>query len=153
MVHEMPHRGLAYWLLGFAVLLVAGFVVFGSAVGAQPPGEDEAGPSAPASGPATTAPTDGNALDAPAEPTAPAPQVVEGIKFIELMISGGWFMVPIVFMSLLMVVFSIERFIALRRDRLMPQDLVTQLGELGSGQGGFDPRQAYRVCKQYPCAA
>jgi biopolymer transport protein ExbB len=70
-----------------------------------------------------------------------------------LWVAGGWWMVPITGMSLIMVIVSIERGLALRRKRLMPEELVNQLGQLSGGQGGFDPRQAYRLCQQFPCAA
>ena len=70
-----------------------------------------------------------------------------------LWVAGGWWMVPITFMSLVMVTVSIERGLALRRKRLIPGELVDQLGRLSGSQGGFDPRQAYRLCQQFPCAA
>ncbi len=78
---------------------------------------------------------------------------LKGISFFHLLVMGGWFMVPIAFMSLLGVVFAIERGLALRRSRLVPEELVSQLGQLSGGQTGFDPRQAYRICQQFPCAA
>ena len=62
-------------------------------------------------------------------------------------------MLPILVMSLLVVTFTIERFIGLRRDRVLPQDLITGLGQLGGPQSSFDPRQAYRLCQQHTSAA
>lgn len=77
----------------------------------------------------------------------------KSINIFWLLVQGGWFMVPILFVSLMVVTFAIERGIGLRQSRLLPPDLVEELGELGMASGGFDPRQAYRICQQYPSAA
>lgn len=74
------------------------------------------------------------------------------IKFFALLVSGGIFMIPLLFMSLLAVTFTIERLIGLRRNRVMPDVFVAALGQLGSSSGGFDPRKAYRICQQFPSA-
>ena len=73
------------------------------------------------------------------------------INLLNLLLSGRWFMVPIVAMSLLVVVISIERFISLRRQKVIPHGLVNGLGKLG--KGSFDPRRAYRLSQQFPSAA
>lgn len=83
---------------------------------------------------------------------APRPEI-ESINIFTLLVQGGAFMIPILLMSLLVVTFTIERFIGLRRDRVLPEALVTGLGQLGGPQGGFDPRMAYKLCQQYPSAA
>jgi biopolymer transport protein ExbB len=77
----------------------------------------------------------------------------KSINIFWLLVQGGWFMVPILFVSLMVVTFAIERGIGLRQSRLLPPDLVEELGELGMAPGGFDPRHAYRVCQQHPSAA
>ena len=71
----------------------------------------------------------------------------------KLVLKGGWMMILIGLMSVLVVAFSIERAIALRRFRIMPVGLVDELGELGDAPAGFDPRDAYRICQKYPSAA
>ncbi len=76
-----------------------------------------------------------------------------GLNFFALLIDGGYLMLPILLMSLLVVTFAIERFIGLRRERVLPQDLITGLGQLGGPQSSFDPRQAYRLCQQHASAA
>ena len=81
------------------------------------------------------------------------PQKSEGIRILSLLRQGGWFMAPIWLMAILALAFAIERLIALRRQRVLPHDLVEALGKLGGSTGGFDPRQAYRICQQYPSAA
>ncbi len=143
------------WVSGLAVLLVAGFLVFRPyAWAAQPPGEEAAGPSAvgaPADGPEPAAADDQPA--APSTPVTPPSSLFDVGNAFSLAVAGGMWMVPIIGMSLVMVTFAIERGMALRRSRLVPDELVSQLGQLSGGQGGFDPRQAYRLCQQFPSAA
>ena len=76
-----------------------------------------------------------------------------GLNFFTLLIGGGYLMLPILVMSLLVVTFAFERFIGLRRERILPRDLITGLGQLGGPQSSFDPRQAYRLCQQHTSAA
>lgn len=78
---------------------------------------------------------------------------IESINIFTLLVQGGAFMIPILLMSLVVVTFAIERFIGLRRVRVLPEALVEGLGQLGGPQGGFDPRKAYKLCQQYPSAA
>jgi biopolymer transport protein ExbB len=78
---------------------------------------------------------------------------LEGLNFFSLLIKGSYFMLPILVMSLIVVTFTIERFIGLRRERVLPQALVSGLGQLGGPQTSFDPRQAYRLCQQHSSAA
>jgi len=66
---------------------------------------------------------------------------------------GGLLMIPIYLMSFLVVTIAIERFVALRRRRVMPLELVDGLGQLAQTPGGFDPRKAYRLCQKFPSSA
>ena len=61
-------------------------------------------------------------------------------------------MIPITMMSILVVVCSIERALALRRHKVIPPGLVEGLSQLGSKPGGLDPRAAYQLCQQHPSA-
>lgn len=148
------HPWTAARIFAFGVLMLAAVFVLRPLAQAQTPEEDEAGPSAPA-----VSDTEPAANGAAGQPAAPATSVTPPTGLLDvgnalsLAIAGGWWMVPIFGLSLLMVTFAIERGLALRRSRMMPDDLVTQLGQLSGGQGGFDPRQAYRLCQQFPCAA
>ena len=125
---------------------VAGLALYSSlparhAAQAQTPGE-VAGPSGEA------APTgDPNATVAPTTPKD------KSINLLELTIAGGIFMIPIFGMSAVAATMAIERFLALRKNRVLPDGLVTGLGQLAGSQGTFDPRKAYRLCQQYPSAA
>jgi biopolymer transport protein ExbB len=100
------------------------------------------------------------AQDANATPETPVDAPVatggsseESLNFFQLLLDGGFLMIPILFMSLLLVTFTIERLLGLRTNRVLPSGLVRDLGQLSGSHGSFDPRQAYRVCQQYPSAA
>jgi biopolymer transport protein ExbB len=76
------------------------------------------------------------------------------IPILELIFEkSGPLIWPILGMSLLMVAFGIERLLGLRRRKVLPPALIGGLGKLAKRKGGLDPRQAYRVCQQYPSAA
>lgn len=72
---------------------------------------------------------------------------------LELLFSGGPLMIPICGLSVVVVIIAIERALALRKSRVMPEGLVAALGQLSAGQAEFDPRKAYRICQEYPSAA
>jgi biopolymer transport protein ExbB len=69
----------------------------------------------------------------------------------QLVLQGGVLMWPIVAMSLVVVTFGIERFVALRRSRFVPAGLREGMAKLVAG--GFDPRKAWRLCTEFPSAA
>jgi biopolymer transport protein ExbB len=124
-----------------AVLMLANVQPLVRKLAAQAPVDPGAGPSAeppPASTPAAS----------------DQPVVVErrGLNLINLAAQGGIFMYPLYALSILAVTMGIERAIAIRRSRIIPQEFVDGLGQLGNS-GGFDPRKAYRLCQQYPSAA
>jgi len=79
--------------------------------------------------------------------------VRDELNFFQLLLKGRYFMLPILFMSLLLVTFFIERLFGLRTSRVLPRGLVSGLAGLGEPRGGFDPREAYRLCQQFPSAA
>jgi len=150
---DNPRSGTIARISGLAVLLLAGLLVFRTYAQAPPEGEEMAGPRpADAIGADAEPAVDDRPAASSTTVTPPSGLFDVGNAF-SLAIAGGWWMVPIFVLSLLMVTFAIERGFALRRSRLMPDALVTQLGQLSGGPGGFDPRQAYRLCQQFPCAA
>ncbi|HEV7223137.1 MAG TPA: MotA/TolQ/ExbB proton channel family protein [Pirellulales bacterium] len=86
----------------------------------------------------------------PAEPAPlPAPKL-PSMNLLELAISGGALMVPIALMSFVVVLFAIERWLGLRRRKIIPPGLVAALGQLAGRPGGLDPKQAYKLCQQFP---
>jgi biopolymer transport protein ExbB len=90
----------------------------------------------------------------PAEtPLAPLPPAAKPPNLLELWMMGGPLMIPITFMSFVVVVFAAERGLALRRRKVIPPALVASLNEVANQSGGFDPNQAYKVCQQHPSAA
>jgi biopolymer transport protein ExbB len=92
-----------------------------------------------------------------ATPTGSAPegaQVPEkSIDLWRLAQDGGPLMYPIYAASVVVMGFAFERAFALRRRKLMPPELVAELGELARRPGGLDPRAVYRVCLRYPSSA
>ncbi len=90
------------------------------------------------------------------EKTSPAAvaDVEDEIKVLELVFGkGGPLIWPILAMSVLVVTFGAERMLGLRRHKVLPQELIGGLGRLAGENGGFNPRQAYKLCQQYPSAA
>lgn len=91
-----------------------------------------------------------------AEPAAekPANSVMQsGINFLSLLVSGGWMMIPIGLMSVLVVTVTLERAFAVRHGRIVPRRLVRGLQELGTVSDKLDPIAAYKLCQRYPSAA
>jgi biopolymer transport protein ExbB len=95
------------------------------------------------------------ALAAPgAEPEAPLPpRPAKQINLWQLANDGGPLMYPIYALSVIVVCFAIERALALRKRKLLPPELVRELGELSKRGGGVDPRAAYRACQRHPSTA
>ena len=77
----------------------------------------------------------------------------EGINFLSLLFRGGWFMIPLVLLSFAVVAIGIERVLVLRRERLLPSELITHIGMLAQAPGGLDPREAYKLCQLHPSSA
>lgn len=76
-----------------------------------------------------------------------------GINFLSLLTQGGWFMVPLLLLSIGVVTIGIERFLALRREKIFPPEMIEQLSILSQSKGGLDPRRAYQVCQRFPSSA
>jgi biopolymer transport protein ExbB len=127
----------------------------------------EAGPQ-PAAEPATAGPsaeTDPEAMaeaalaeggqeaSSDAEPAEAPAEERPKISVLKLFFDGGPLMYPILLMSMLVVALGVERGLALRRHKILPPELVGGLGRLAGQKGGFDPRQAYRLCQQFPSTA
>ena len=94
---------------------------------------------------------------APEQAAAPQPGQAagegEGIDLLSLAMQGGIFMYPIYAFSFIVVLFAVERSLALRRRKVIPAELVEAFGNLAGGQGAFDPRKAYRLCQLHPSTA
>jgi biopolymer transport protein ExbB len=90
--------------------------------------------------------------EAPAQPVGSEVSILDQINLLELLKKGGVIMWPIGFMSLLVVAFGLERWLALRRRKVLPPPLIAGLAKANE-RGTLDPRQAYKLCQQYPSAA
>jgi biopolymer transport protein ExbB len=75
------------------------------------------------------------------------------INLLELLVKGGYLMIPIGVMSLIVVTFGLERWLGLRRRRVLPPRLIRDIGRLAMEPDGFDPRQAYDLCQLHPSTA
>jgi biopolymer transport protein ExbB len=82
-----------------------------------------------------------------------APYEIPGINLWQLYLDGGILMVPITGMSFIVVLFGLERALALRAMKVLPPLLIQGLGQLTKQPGGFDPRKAYKLCQRHPSAA
>lgn len=82
-----------------------------------------------------------------------APPEAPRVNILELFYKGGYLMYPIVVMSVVVVVFGFERWLGLRRGRVIPRRLVRGLNELTAQPKGFNPQAAYRLCRQYDSPA
>jgi biopolymer transport protein ExbB len=141
------------------IFLVLGVLATPALVIAQPPDAAEPGPGATAPAGLDEAERRANEALAPEPAGEPAPQTAstppafEGPNLFELQLQGGPLMIPIGLLAVLVVAFGIERALALRRRKVLPPELIEELGQLASARGGLEPRKAYRVCQNYPSAA
>jgi biopolymer transport protein ExbB len=76
-----------------------------------------------------------------------------GMNLFRLLVQGGFYMIPLGLISLIAVAITVERLIALQRDRIMPERMIERLARLGQQPGGMDPRDAYIVCQNTPSVA
>ena len=124
------------------LLIVAAKPSLAAPVGAQ----DDNSSTESVDDPSNSAPP----IDRPAPADASQPK---GISLLRLLTLGGWFMVPLLILSVVVVTIGVERFLALRRQKVFPREMVRQLSLLSQSEGGLDPRRAYEVCQRYPSSA
>jgi len=130
------------WLI--AVLIVLPLFAFALA------GEATASPIQDGANVAASADSDS---EMPIDRAAPEEVKSKGISLLRLLTRGGWFMVPLLLLSIFVATLSVERFLALRREKIFPPDLVKQLSLLTQSEGGLDPRRAYQACQHHPSSA
>ncbi len=70
-----------------------------------------------------------------------------------LLWQGGVIMIPIGLASLVTVALILERSIALRKERILPEELARELGRRVNSGRLLDPREAYRLCQEHPSPA
>lgn len=131
-------------LLAIGFMLIASHVIIGSSLTSTLHASQPVITSSPAM--MTLAPIQGDENGARPVPTQPK----RGINFLTLLTQGGWFMIPLLLLSVAVVTIGIERALALRRDRIFPHELIDELAALSQEPGGLDPRRAYEACQRFP---
>lgn len=99
--------------------------------------------------PALTALAQQPSLDAAAAPVAPMAQEnpIPTQSLWDMLVAGGPLAVPLLVGSFLLLVFTFERFVSLRRGRVVPTPFVKRfLEQLSDGQ--LDRRQALDCCEE-----
>jgi biopolymer transport protein ExbB len=142
------------YLLALALCLALQFAVAGP-LGAQENGTaDPLEQATPASSSGDTAVASEDAPPA-SDSTISHPQrlISKPMDLFNLLVKGGWLMIPIGMMSVAVVMLAIERSFVIRRGRVIPSALVDGLADLSGVPGVIDPRKAYRLCRQYPSPA
>lgn len=84
--------------------------------------------------------------EAPASELSGGTIAPSGIDLLTLFQRGGWFMLPIGIMSMLVVTLTVERTLSLRRGKILPRHLVAELSDLSASQEHFAPSTAWEVC-------
>lgn len=72
-------------------------------------------------------------------------------SYVDLIEQGGWIMAPLGLCSLAALAIVIERAFALRRNKVIPPEIVRILHEFGTG-GGATPSHSLAVCQRTPGA-
>jgi biopolymer transport protein ExbB len=85
---------------------------------------------------------------AAAIPDQPDVPLAPKLSFLQLLLKGGWFMVPIVICSLLGVAVIIERLLVLRRNQIIPRDFLSGLDRVY--RGPKDTEIGLRYCQSHP---
>jgi biopolymer transport protein ExbB len=135
-------RNASFRILGYAIVMAVAVMLLQSGAATHSAAQEDANRNAPA------------AEDA--SPPASGPQKVRSVtemNFFSLLLLGGYIMYPIGIVSLIAATCAIERFINLRRSKVIPHELLQGLAQLGNQSDGFDPRKAYRLCQKHPSAA
>ncbi|MEM9367481.1 MAG: MotA/TolQ/ExbB proton channel family protein [Planctomycetota bacterium] len=76
-----------------------------------------------------------------------------GIDLLSLITRGGYFMIPIGVMSLLVVTLAVERLISLRTNKILPRQLIDGLSDEMVIQDKFSPMAAVELCDENPSPA
>ncbi len=77
----------------------------------------------------------------------------KSLNLLSLITQGGLLMIPIMLMSVLVIAIVFERFFGLSDRKVLPKSFVHELGVLAASPKGFEPKEAYRVCQEFPSSA
>jgi biopolymer transport protein ExbB len=78
-----------------------------------------------------------------------APTPVETLPILDLLVRGGWLMVPIGMMSVVVVALGVERTLGLRRAWILPATIARSVEEMQQ-RGSFRPQALRELCRQFP---
>jgi biopolymer transport protein ExbB len=84
---------------------------------------------------------------------SPKKRGLGGMSFLRLLVDGGALMIPIGLMSLLVVAVVLERWVALRRNRLFPRRLRRELRRSIEDDGEVSPAELFRTTEHFPSVA
>jgi biopolymer transport protein ExbB len=85
--------------------------------------------------------------------TAPEADTASVLRDIQWLSPHMWAFYAIWVVSLIAVAFAVERFLGLRRSRIIPADFAAGLRAMTGRKGEFDVRHAQRLCRDYPSSA
>ncbi len=91
------------------------------------------------------------ALNEPAQADGPVIQTMT-MPILDLLLRGGWLMLPIGIMSVVVVALGVERAIALRQSRILPTPLAKSFEEMARGES-TDPLLLREQCEKSPSSA
>jgi len=120
-------RGAAVWVVAAAAVAAAGVALAQDA----PPG------AAPGTRPVATQP-------------APTTEETPRMSFLELLLKGRWFMIPIGLCSLAGLAIILERLLALRRRTVIPEGFMAALKQ-AYDRAGRDPQAALAYAREHDC--
>jgi biopolymer transport protein ExbB len=91
-------------------------------------------------------------LRRPAEGTTPPPKPTgpAQIVLLDLLLKGGWFMIPIGIVSVIALTVCIERLLNLRAGRIIPQPLARDLSRDGRESSALGMEQGLVACARHP---
>ena len=100
--------------------------------------------------PSATSGASGGATDGAGGGSAAGSSDWQTPKIVDRILSGGWLMLPLGLCSLIVLVLSIERLVALRRSRVIPRPFVRRFTEcVEDGQLSYD--EATSICEEFDC--
>ena len=157
--HDRPIRscwpGTYLLATGIAVLIVAfPLIPAGNAWGQEAPATDPVQEGVLSPELDASASSDRDRPSAVMNDTSIAPRREQKeLNLLWLLGQGGALMLVLAAMCVAAAAIAIERFLMLRRQRLLPRGLVQRLGKIHAGGKLLDPREAYRACEAYPSTA
>jgi biopolymer transport protein ExbB len=116
--------------------------------------EDQPGSGGPPA--AAAAQEQAAAGPAAAQPPGSA-ETGEDLDLFSLLMKGGWVMIPILLASVLALTLTIERFISLRKSKIIPPQFLQEVKSLferedkAAEAGGLAARAGVEYCRNNPC--